>query len=112
MRTRQRALLLIFVMVTAAGGVGATAMVVLLVLAGTGLFVQIGGPVVRRLKEDEHGPGAVAFYGTANLTEEYHLMKKLMKAAIGTNKCRAQHAGEWVRAETQVTGNRKLRNSQ
>ncbi len=35
---------------------------------------------------DEHGPGAVAFYGgAANLTEEYYLMNKLMKAAIGTN---------------------------
>ncbi|MDM8521874.1 nitrate reductase [Desulfococcaceae bacterium HSG8] len=34
----------------------------------------------------EHGPGAVAFYGGAiNLTEEYYLMNKLMKAAIGTN---------------------------
>ena len=35
---------------------------------------------------EEHGPGAVAFYGGAiNLTEEYYLMNKLMKAAIGTN---------------------------
>ena len=35
---------------------------------------------------DEHGPDAVAFYGgAANLTEEYYLMNKLMKAAIGTN---------------------------
>ncbi len=34
----------------------------------------------------EYGPGAVAFYGGAiNLTEEYYLMNKLMKAAIGTN---------------------------
>jgi len=34
----------------------------------------------------EHGPDAVAFYGGAiNLTEEYYLMNKLMKAAIGTN---------------------------
>jgi ferredoxin-nitrate reductase len=34
----------------------------------------------------EHGPGAVAFYGgAANLTEEYYLMNKLMKGAIGTN---------------------------
>ncbi len=35
---------------------------------------------------DTHGPGAAAFYGGAiNLTEEYYLMNKLMKAAIGTN---------------------------
>ena len=35
---------------------------------------------------EKHGPGAVAFYGGAiNLTEEYYLMNKLMKAAIGTN---------------------------
>ncbi len=35
---------------------------------------------------DEHGPDAVAFYGGAiNLIEEYYLMNKLMKAAIGTN---------------------------
>ncbi|MCP4694496.1 MAG: molybdopterin-dependent oxidoreductase [Desulfobacterales bacterium] len=35
---------------------------------------------------EEHGPGAVAFYGGAiNVTEEYYLMNKLMKAAIGTN---------------------------
>ncbi len=34
----------------------------------------------------EYGPGAVAFYGGAiNLTEEYYIMNKLMKAAIGTN---------------------------
>ncbi len=34
----------------------------------------------------EHGPGAVAFYGGAiNLNEEYYIMNKLMKAAIGTN---------------------------
>ncbi len=34
----------------------------------------------------KHGPNAVAFYGgAANLTEEYYLMNKLMKAAIGTN---------------------------
>lgn len=34
----------------------------------------------------QYGPGAVAFYGgAANLTEEYYLMNKLMKAAIGTN---------------------------
>jgi anaerobic selenocysteine-containing dehydrogenase len=34
----------------------------------------------------DYGPGAVAFYGGAiNLTEEYYLMNKLMKAAIGTN---------------------------
>jgi anaerobic selenocysteine-containing dehydrogenase len=34
----------------------------------------------------QHGPHAVAFYGgAANLTEEYYLMNKLMKAAIGTN---------------------------
>ncbi len=40
---------------------------------------------LRRIIE-EHGPGAVAFYGgAANLTEEYYLMNKLMKAAIGTN---------------------------
>ena len=39
----------------------------------------------RRIIE-EHGPNAVAFYGGAiNLTEEYYLMNKLMKAAIGTN---------------------------
>ncbi len=35
---------------------------------------------------EEHGPDAIAFYGGAiNLTEEYYLMNKLMKAAIGTN---------------------------
>ncbi|MDM8552598.1 nitrate reductase [Desulfobacterales bacterium HSG2] len=35
---------------------------------------------------EKHGPGAIAFYGGAiNLTEEYYLMNKLMKAAIGTN---------------------------
>ena len=35
---------------------------------------------------DRHGPDAVAFYGGAiNMTEEYYLMNKLMKAAIGTN---------------------------
>jgi len=35
---------------------------------------------------DEHGPKSVAFYGGAiNLTEEYYLMNKFMKAAIGTN---------------------------
>jgi len=35
---------------------------------------------------EKYGPGAVAFYGGAiNLTEEYYLMNKLMKAAIGTN---------------------------
>jgi anaerobic selenocysteine-containing dehydrogenase len=35
---------------------------------------------------EEHGPGSLAFYGGAiNLTEEYYLMNKLMKAAIGTN---------------------------
>jgi len=35
---------------------------------------------------EKHGPDAVAFYGGAiNLTEEYYLMNKLMKAAIGTN---------------------------
>ncbi len=35
---------------------------------------------------EEHGPNAVAFYGGAiNLTEEYYLMNKLMKAAIGSN---------------------------
>lgn len=35
---------------------------------------------------EEHGPDALAFYGGAvNLTEEYYLMNKLMKAAIGTN---------------------------
>ena len=35
---------------------------------------------------NRHGPNAVAFYGGAiNLTEEYYLMNKLMKAAIGTN---------------------------
>ncbi|MCP4537177.1 MAG: molybdopterin-dependent oxidoreductase, partial [Chloroflexi bacterium] len=40
---------------------------------------------LRRIIE-EHGPNAVAFYGGAiNLTEEYYLMNKLMKAAIGTN---------------------------
>ena len=34
----------------------------------------------------ESGPNAMAFYGGAiNLTEEYYLMNKLMKAAIGTN---------------------------
>ena len=40
---------------------------------------------LRRVIED-HGPEAVAFYGGAiNLTEEYYLMNKLMKASIGTN---------------------------
>ncbi len=35
---------------------------------------------------EEYGPGAVAFYGGAiNLTEEYYLMNKLMKGAIGSN---------------------------
>ncbi len=35
---------------------------------------------------EEHGPSAVAFYGgAANLTEEYYLINKLMKGAIGTN---------------------------
>lgn len=35
---------------------------------------------------EEHGPGSVAFYGGAiNLTEEYYLMNKLMKGAIGSN---------------------------
>ncbi len=35
---------------------------------------------------DQHGPGSVAFFGgAANLTEEYYLINKLMKAAIGTN---------------------------
>jgi len=35
---------------------------------------------------EKHGPKAVAFYGGAiNLTEEYYLMNKLMKAAIGSN---------------------------
>lgn len=34
----------------------------------------------------EYGPGAIAFYGgAANFTEEYYLINKLMKAAIGTN---------------------------
>ncbi|MCJ7603864.1 MAG: nitrate reductase [Desulfobulbaceae bacterium] len=34
----------------------------------------------------EHGPDAVAFYGgAANLCEEYYLINKFMKAAIGTN---------------------------
>jgi len=35
---------------------------------------------------EDYGPNAVAFYGGAiNLTEEYYLMNKLMKGAIGTN---------------------------
>ncbi len=35
---------------------------------------------------DKYGPDAVAFYGGAiNLTEEYYLMNKLMKACIGSN---------------------------
>lgn len=35
---------------------------------------------------DKHGPNSVAFYGGAiNLNEEYYLINKLMKAAIGTN---------------------------
>lgn len=35
---------------------------------------------------DKHGPSSVAFYGGAmNLIEEYYLMNKLMKAAIGSN---------------------------
>lgn len=34
----------------------------------------------------QHGPDAVAFYGgAANLTEEYYVMNKLLKGAIGTN---------------------------
>lgn len=35
---------------------------------------------------EKHGPKAFAFYGgAANLTEEYYLMNKLMKACIGSN---------------------------
>ena len=35
---------------------------------------------------EKHGPGSVAFIGgAANFIEEYYLMNKLMKAAIGTN---------------------------
>ncbi|MCP4717220.1 MAG: molybdopterin-dependent oxidoreductase [Deltaproteobacteria bacterium] len=35
---------------------------------------------------EQHGPNSVAFYGGAtNLTEEYYVMNKLMKGAIGTN---------------------------
>jgi len=35
---------------------------------------------------EKYGPGTVAFYGGAiNLTEEYYLMNKLMKGAIGSN---------------------------
>ena len=42
----------------------------------------------RKLNEiiRKYGPDSIAFYGGAmNLTEEYYLMNKLMKAAIGTN---------------------------
>ncbi len=57
----------------------------------------------RRIVE-EHGPNAVAFYGGAiNLTEEYYLMNKLIKAAIGTNNmecstrlCMASSAGGFI----------------
>ena len=35
---------------------------------------------------EDYGPDSIAFYGGAmNLTEEYYLMNKLMKGAIGTN---------------------------
>jgi anaerobic selenocysteine-containing dehydrogenase len=43
------------------------------------------GSGLKRIIEN-HGPKAVAFYGGAiNLNEEFYLMNKLMKAAIGTN---------------------------
>ncbi|MCG3219313.1 MAG: molybdopterin-dependent oxidoreductase, partial [Candidatus Heimdallarchaeota archaeon] len=44
--------------------------------------------VASKLKSfiSEFGPDSIAFYGGAiNLSEEYYLMNKLMKAAIGTN---------------------------
>lgn len=45
---------------------------------------QVAGGFQRIIAK--HGPEAVAFYGGAiNLTEEYYLMNKLMKGAIGTN---------------------------
>ncbi len=47
-------------------------------------ITHVAGEMQRIIKQ--HGPNAVAFYGgAANLTEEYYLMNKLMKAAIGTN---------------------------
>ena len=43
------------------------------------------GSILKRILQT-YGPGAIAFYGGAiNLNEEYYLMNKLMKAAIGTN---------------------------
>lgn len=53
---------------------------------------------------EKYGSDAVAFYGGAiNLTEEYYLMNKLMKAAIGTNNvecstrlCMASTAGGFI----------------
>ncbi len=55
---------------------------------------------------EQHGPSAVAFYGgAANLLEEYYLMNKLMKAAIGSNNlecstrlCMAKDRLSFVRA--------------
>ena len=53
---------------------------------------------------EKYGPDSVAFYGGAiNLTEEYYLMNKLMKGAIGTNNlecstrlCMASTAGGFI----------------
>ena len=53
---------------------------------------------------EKYGPDSVAFYGGAiNLTEEYYLMNKLMKGAIGTNNlecstrlCMASSAGGFI----------------
>jgi len=48
------------------------------------VITQIAGGFRRVI--EEHGPNAAAFYGGAiNLTEEYYLMNKLMKACVGTN---------------------------
>jgi anaerobic selenocysteine-containing dehydrogenase len=45
---------------------------------------HVGFELKRIIKK--YGPGAVAFYGGAiNLVEEYYLMNKFMKAAIGSN---------------------------
>ncbi|KKL08555.1 hypothetical protein LCGC14_2574700, partial [marine sediment metagenome] len=44
--------------------------------------------VASRFKKiiEDYGPNSIAFYGGAmNLTEEYYLINKLMKGAIGTN---------------------------
>lgn len=47
-------------------------------------ITHVAGELNRIIRE--HGPDAIAFYGSAaNLLEEYYLMNKLMKASIGTN---------------------------